>query len=53
MDLTTREKSSPLNNFRLGDGFKFRQQFAVMLANARRLPFKPVKGQLKFFHPHF
>ena len=24
----------------------------VMLADARRLPFKPCKGQLKFFTPH-
>jgi len=27
--------------------------FGWTLARARRLPFKPVKGQLKFFNPNF
>jgi hypothetical protein len=31
----------------------FQGPFGWTLANARRLPFKPVKGQLKFFNPKF
>jgi hypothetical protein len=31
----------------------FQGPFGWTLANARRLPFKPVKGQLKFFTPTF
>ena len=30
----------------------FQGPFGWTLANARRLPFKPVKGHLKFFTPH-
>ncbi len=30
---------------------RFQGPFGWTLANARRLPFKPVKGQLKFFNP--
>jgi hypothetical protein len=30
----------------------FHGPFGWVLANARRLPFKPCKGQLKFFTPH-
>lgn len=31
----------------------FHGPYGWTLKNARRLPFKPVKGQLKFFHPKF
>jgi len=31
----------------------FHGPFGWVLANARRLSFKPCKGQLKFFNPHF
>lgn len=31
----------------------FQGPYGWTLANARRLPFKPVKGQLKFFTPKF